>query len=115
MNQIKNGVNLIGRIGIDPIVRTQKNGVKLAKFPLAINETIQEAEGRVQKTQWHQIVAWGSKAELIEKYVSKGQMLAIDGKLVNRVFNDKTTGVTRKITEVQVNEILVITPKKMAS
>lgn len=115
MSNIKNGVNLIGRIGINPIVRVHKNGVKLAKFPLAINETIMEADGRAKKTQWHQIVAWGHKAELIEKYVTKGQMLAVDGKLVNRVYNDKKTGLTRKVTEVQVNNILVIKPQKMAS
>lgn len=115
MNNLKNGVNLIGRTGIDPIIRTFDNGVKLAKFPLAINETIMEAEGKAVKTQWHQIVAWGKKAELIEKFVSKGQMLAVDGKLINRLIKDRKSGEQKKITEIQVNEILLINPNKKAS
>jgi single-strand DNA-binding protein len=60
----------------------------LAKFTLATNETIREVNGKAVKTQWHNIVAWGKKAELIEKFVKKGQMLAIDGKLINRVYVD---------------------------
>lgn len=62
-------------------------------------------------TQWHQIVAWGKKAELIEKFVKKGQLLAVDGKLVNRIYQDNG-GSNRRVTEIQVNEILLINPKK---
>lgn len=111
MNKVQNAVNLIGRTGVNPVIRTFENGVKLAKFPLATNETIIEAEGKAVKTQWHSIVAWGKKAELIEKYVKKGQLMAIDGKLVNRVFTDNL-GNNRKLVEVQVDEILLINPHK---
>ncbi|MCG8577991.1 MAG: single-stranded DNA-binding protein [Flavobacteriales bacterium] len=114
MNKLQNGVNLIGRTGINPIIRTFENGVKLAKFSLATNETVLEVNGKSQKTQWHQIVAWGKKAELIEKFVRKGQMVAVDGKLINRVFRDNN-GSNKKITEIQVKEILLINPKKQAS
>lgn len=62
-------------------------------------------------TQWHQIIAWGKKAELIEKFVKKGQLLAVDGKLVNRIYQDNGGG-NRRVTEIQVNEILLINPKK---
>lgn len=111
MNKLQNAVNLIGRTGITPNIRTFENGMKLAKFSLAINETVSEINGKKKKTQWHQIIAWGKKAELIEKFVKKGQLLAVDGKLVNRVYQD-TGGTSRRVTEIQVNEILLINPKK---
>ncbi len=111
MNKLQNAVNLIGRIGINPVVRTFENGMKLIKFPLATNETIMEVNGKKELTQWHQIIAWGKKAELIEKFVKKGQLLAVDGKLVNRIYRDNA-GSSRKVTEIQVNEILLINPKK---
>ncbi|MDG1914758.1 MAG: single-stranded DNA-binding protein [Crocinitomix sp.] len=111
MNKLQNAVNLIGRTGINPTVRTFENGVKLAKFSLATNETIKEVNGKKTLTQWHQIIAWGKKAELIEKFVKKGQLLAVDGKLVNRVYQEKG-GSNRRVTEIQVNEILLINPKK---
>lgn len=110
MNKLQNTVNLIGRSGIDPIIRTFENGVKLAKFSLATNETITEVNGKKVQTQWHNVVAWGKKAELIEKYVKKGQLMAVDGKLINRVYLD-ASGNNRKLTEIQVNEVLLITPK----
>ncbi len=111
MNTLQNAVSLIGRIGVTPNVRTFENGVKLVKFSLATNETVSEVNGKKKITQWHSIVAWGKKAELIEKYVKKGQLLAIDGKLVNRVYQDNA-GASRRITEVQVKEIMIINQSK---
>ncbi|MGB1103490.1 MAG: single-stranded DNA-binding protein [Crocinitomicaceae bacterium] len=113
MNKIQNAVNLIGRAGIAPVIRTFENGMKLAKFSLGTNETISEVNGKKQLTQWHNIVAWGKKAELIERFVKKGQLVAVDGKLVNRSWTD-ASGNTKRITEVQVNEILLINPQKKA-
>ena len=113
MSKMQNTVNIIGRTGIDPVIRTFENGVKLAKFSLATNETVTEVNGKKIQTQWHNIVAWGKKAELIEKFVKKGQLMAVDGKLINRIFID-ASGQNRKLTEIQVNEILLITPKKEA-
>ena len=107
MNSLQNTVNLIGRIGIKPVIRTFTNGVKLAKFSLATNETIYDPNGKSIKTQWHNIVAWGRKAELIEKYVKKGQMLAIEGKLINKVLTD-LNGKKSKLTQIQVEEVLLI-------
>ena len=107
MNTIHNSVNLIGRTGINPVVRTFTNGVKLAKFSIATNETIYDPNGKSIKTQWHNIVAWGKKAELIEKYVKKGQLLAIEGKLINKVMTD-LNGKKSKLTQVQVEDVLLI-------
>ena len=113
MNKLQNAVNLIGRTGIDPVIRTFENGVKLAKFSLATNETIIEVNGKKIQTQWHNIIAWGKKAELVEKFVKKGQLMAVDGKLINRSFLD-ASGNQKKLTEIQVNEILLISPKSEA-
>ncbi|MFD1550654.1 single-stranded DNA-binding protein [Putridiphycobacter roseus] len=107
MNTVHNSVNLIGRTGINPVIRTFTNGVKLAKFSLATNETIFDPNGKTIKTQWHNLVAWGKKAELIEKYVKKGQMIAVEGKLINKVLTD-LNGKKSKLTQIQVDEILLI-------
>jgi len=107
MNSLQNTVNLIGRAGINPVIRVFTNGVKLAKFSLATNETIYDPNGKSIKTQWHNIVAWGKKADLIEKYVKKGQMIAVEGKLINKVLQD-LNGKKTKITQIQVDEILLI-------
>lgn len=96
------------------MIRTFENGMKVAKFSLATNETVIEVDGKAVRTQWHQVVAWGKKAELIEKYVKKGQMLAVDGKLINRFFTDHY-GANKKITEIQVNDVLLINPQRKAS
>lgn len=111
MNTIQNTVNLIGRTGITPVVKTFGNGVKLAKFSLATNETVIEPNGKSVKTQWHHVIAWGVKADLVEKFVKKGQLVAVDGRLINRVFKDPS-GANKKVTEIQVNDILLISPKK---
>lgn len=111
MNRLQNTVNLIGRTGVQPIIRTFENGMKLAKFSLATNETIRELNGKKTTTQWHQIVAWGKTAELIERSVNKGQMLAVDGKLVNRVYRDKD-GSNRRRTEIQIHGVIMINDTK---
>lgn len=111
MNKLMNTVNLIGRTGINPVIRTFENGMKLAKFSLATNETVYEVNGKKVQTQWHNIVAWGKKADLVEKYVKKGQLMAVDGKLINRIFMD-ASGQQKKMTEIQVQEILLISPKE---
>lgn len=112
MNTINNSVNIIGRIGINPVIRTFTNGVKLAKFSIATNETIYDPNGKTIKTQWHNIVAWGKKAELIEKYVKKGQMLAVEGRLINKVLTD-LNGKKSKLTQIQVDEVLLINQQQM--
>lgn len=109
MGKLTNTINIIGRAGITPVVRTFENGVKLAKFSLATKETVTEVNGKKVETQWHNIVAWGKKAELVEKYVKRGQLMAVDGKLINRQFFD-ASGAQKKLTEIQVIEILLINP-----
>lgn len=107
MNTIKNKVQLIGNVGKEPEVK-EINGKKLAKFSIATNETYKNAKGeKVKETQWHNLIAWGKTAEIIEKYLAKGSEVAIEGKLINRNYLDKD-GVKRYITEVQINDLLML-------
>ena len=80
----------------------------LAKFSIATNESYKNAQGeKVTDTQWHNIVAWGKTAEIVEKYVGKGKEVAIEGKLTTRSWEDKD-GMKRYITEVVCSELLML-------
>lgn len=111
MNSLKNKVQLIGNVGQDPVIKTLDNGNKMARLSLATNESWKNKAGeKVTETQWHQLVAWGNTAELIEKYVGSGRELGIEGKLVHRNYDD-AEGQKRYITEVVVNEVLLLREK----
>jgi single-strand DNA-binding protein len=108
MNNLKPKVQLIGNLGINPEIKKLESGKKIAKFSLATNETYKNSKGeKVDDTQWHNLIAWGKTAELIEKYLQKGSEVAIEGKLTNRSYDDKD-GIKRYITEIVVNEILML-------
>ena len=111
MNTMKNKVQLIGNLGQNPDVRTTETGKKLARISIATNESYQNVKGeKVTETQWHQVIAWGKTAEIAEKYLIKGSDVAIEGKLVNRSYTDKD-GNKKYVTEVQVNEIILMGKK----
>ncbi|GHC43291.1 single-stranded DNA-binding protein [Ulvibacter litoralis] len=108
MSTLKNKVQLIGNLGNDPEIITLDSGNKLAKFNIATNETYKNKQGeRVTDTQWHNVVAWGKTADIIEAYVTKGKEVAVEGKLTSRSYEDKE-GQKRFITEVVCNEILML-------
>jgi single-strand DNA-binding protein len=108
MNAMKNRVQLIGNAGNDPEVKTLESGKKLAHLTIATNETYRNDKGdKVEQTEWHRVTAWGKTAEIIEKFVVKGKEVAIDGKLTHRSYDDKN-GEKKYITEVVVNEILLL-------
>ena len=112
MYALKNKVQLIGNLGNNPEIRTIENGKKMARFSVATNETYRSAKGeKVTETQWHNLVAWGKVAEIAEQFLSKGCEVAIEGKLVSRNYTDKD-GVKRYVTEVQVNEVLMLGDKR---
>jgi single-strand DNA-binding protein len=107
MKTLRNKVQLIGYAGMNPEVKNLESGKKVAKVSMATNEVYRNQAGeRVQETQWHNLVAWGKTAEIAEKYLKKGCEVAVTGKLVNRVFTDKS-GVERYVTEIVVNELLI--------
>lgn len=112
MNALRNKVQLIGNLGMDPEVKALDGGKKLAKVSIATNETYKNAKGeRVTETQWHNLIAWGKTAEIVEKFLKKGSEVAVEGKLINRNYIDKE-GIKRYVTEIEVSELLMLDSKK---
>ncbi|RZJ30766.1 MAG: single-stranded DNA-binding protein, partial [Flavobacterium sp.] len=75
---------------------------------IATNESYKNHEGeKVTETQWHNVIAWGKTAEIIEKYLTKGKEIAVEGKLTHRSFEDKN-GDKKYYTEVVANELLLL-------
>jgi single-strand DNA-binding protein len=108
MNTLRNKVQLIGNLGNDPEIINLESGKTLAKFSIATNESYTNNKGeKITDTQWHNIVAWGKTAQIIEKYVGKGKEVAIEGKLTNRFYETKT-GEKRYITEIVCNELMML-------
>ncbi len=108
MYALKNKVQLIGNLGNTPDVRTTDAGKKWVRFSIATNEVYRNNKGeKVTETQWHNIVAWGKVAEIAEKFLQKGSEVALEGKLMSRSYTDKE-GVKKYITEVQINELLLL-------
>lgn len=108
MYSLRNKVQLIGNLGKTPEIKSTEAGKKWARFSVATNETFTNSKGeKVKETQWHNIVAWGKVAEIIEKFLDKGSEVAIEGKLVHRDYVDKE-GNKKYISEIQVNEMLML-------
>lgn len=114
MNALRNKVQLIGHLGANPEVRKLDGGKTIAKFSMATNETYKNQKGeKVEDTQWHNIIAWGKTAELMEQLLAKGKEVMIEGKLTSRSYEDKE-GNKRYITEVVANEFLLLGAKQAA-
>ncbi len=112
MSTLRNKVQLIGNLGNNPEIKTLDSGRKFAKFSLATNESYKDAKGeKITQTDWHNLIAWGKTADIIEKYVTKGKEIAIEGKLTSRSYETKE-GEKKYITEVVVNEILMLGSKQ---
>ena len=99
---------MIGRVGQDPEILNLETGKKLAKFSIATNDNYTNAKGeKVEHTDWHNVVAWGKTAEIIEQFVNKGKEIAVEGKLTTRSWEDKE-GQKRYTTEVVCSELLLL-------
>lgn len=107
------GVNkaiLVGRLGKDPDVRHLESGAAVANFPIATSETYKDKNGnKVEQTEWHNIVLWRGLAEIAEKYLQKGKMVYIEGKLRTRSW--EKDGVTRYTTEVVGDQMTMLDSK----
>ena len=111
MSALRNKVQLIGNLGADPEVIAFDNGSKLAKFSMATNEVYRDGEGEKKTdTQWHQVIAWGRLAELVEHYLVKGKEVAVEGKLMTRSYQTDS-GEKRYFTEVRCEELLLLGQK----
>jgi single-strand DNA-binding protein len=106
-----NKVILIGNLGKDPEVRYLEGGTAVARFPLATSESYKNKDGqRVDQTEWHNIVLWRGLAETAEKYLKKGSMVYIEGKLKTRSWEDKDKN-KRYTTEI-VADIMTMLGRK---
>ena len=108
MNALRNKVQLIGRLGQEPEIVTFNDGNKMAKFSLATDDSYKDKEGqKVERAYWHNVVVKGGLVTVVESYVKKGQEIAIEGKLTNRMW-ETDAREKRYITEVIVNELLML-------
>lgn len=105
-----NKVILVGRLGKDPDVRHLESGAAVANFPIATSETYKDKNGnKVEQTEWHNIVLWRGLAEVAEKYLQKGKLVYIEGKLRTRSWEKE--GVTRYTTEVVGDQMTMLDSK----
>lgn len=109
---IRNQVQLIGHVGNEPEIRELSNNKSLAKFSIATRHSYKDNNGNwINKTDWHQVVAWGASARSVEKSIEKGTEIALQGKLATRQWEDKN-GETRYTTEVILSEFTLVGGKK---
>jgi single-strand DNA-binding protein len=107
-----NKVTLIGNLGKDPEVQTLQENIKVAKFSLATSESHKDDKGQAHtSTEWHNIVLWRGLAELTEKYLKKGSLVYIEGKIKTRSYEDKT-GAKKYVTEIVAEEIILLDKKE---
>ena len=108
------GVNkaiLVGNLGRDPELRQTPNGQSVVNFTLATSETWTDKSGeRVERTEWHRIVAWGRTAEMCAQYLTKGRTVYIEGRIQTREWEDKE-GNKRYTTEINASTVNFIGPR----
>lgn len=110
MQTLTNKVQLIGRLGMDPEIRSFDNG-KLMRVSIATDDSYTDKNGqRVQDTQWHTLIGWNNMADLGEKLLKKGKKIAVEGKLINRSYDDKD-GNKRYTTEIRIDQFLLLSKK----
>ena len=112
MSRSLNKVTLIGNLGNDPEVRSTTGGNRVATFSLATSRTWNDTAGAKQeKTEWHRCVVWNSKnsqlADIVEKYVKKGDKIYVEGRIEYRQWQDKENQ-TRYTTEINVRELIML-------
>ncbi len=112
MSRSLNKVVLIGNLGNDPEVRSTTGGNRVATFSLATSRSWNDASGSKQeKTEWHRCVVWNTKssqlADIVEKYVKKGDKLYVEGRIEYRQWQDKENQ-TRYSTEINVRELIML-------
>lgn len=108
---IRNKVTLIGRVGKEVEVHTFDNGNIKASVSLATSDYYTNQNGeKVEQTEWHNIVAFGKTAEIMQKYVEKGKEIAVEGKITYKSY-DGQDGQKKYITEIKVDEIILLSGK----
>jgi len=112
MKDLRNRVQLIGNLGMDPEVKQFDGGRTMTKFSLATTQSYNNAQGeKVNDTQWHNLVIWGRQAEIAGKYLKKGSEITAEGRIVYRTYENKE-GLTKYITEIVVNDFMMLAKAK---
>lgn len=112
MNNLRNKVQLIGRLGKDVELKTLESGKTLAKVSMATTDVYKNADGKkVENTQWHSLTFWGKNAEIAGNFLKKGSEIVVDGRLSYSNYEDKD-GVMKYYTEIIVNEFVMTGSKK---
>jgi single-strand DNA-binding protein len=112
-----NKVTLIGYIGKQPEVKALDNGNKVASFSLATTDagyTLQNGTQVPERTEWHNVIAWGAVAGVVERYVQKGTQLYVEGKLRTRTYDDKNKS-KHYITEIMCEKVLLLSGNSTAN
>jgi single-strand DNA-binding protein len=108
MNALRNKVQLIGRLGADPEIRTFDSGRMKATLSLATSDVYKDSDGKkVSNTQWHNLVIWGNIVKVVEQYLKKGSEIAVDGKIHYRTY-ENGQGEKRFFTEIVVNDFVML-------
>ncbi|WMI69197.1 single-stranded DNA-binding protein [Mangrovimonas sp. YM274] len=108
MNALRNKVQLIGRLGQDPEIVNFEDGNKMAKFSLATDDSYKDKRGqKIERTYWHNVIVRGGLVKVVENYITKGQEIALEGKLTNRMWEDKD-GKRHYATEILCSELLML-------
>ena len=104
-----NKVILVGRLGKDPEIRSTPGGNTVAKFTIATDERFTDKSGEKQeRTEWHNIAAWGKLAEICGQYLRKGKLVYIEGSIRTDSWDDKETGQKRYRTEIVANTMKML-------
>lgn len=104
-----NKVILLGNVGKDPEIRASQGGMTIASFTLATADRQKDQSGQwADKTEWHNLVAFGRTAEIIRDYVKKGSQLYVEGKIQTRSWDDKESGQKKYRTEILVNDMSLL-------
>jgi single-strand DNA-binding protein len=103
-----NKVILVGNLGQDPELRYTGSGTAVCNMRLATNESYKDSNGEwVERTEWHNVVAWARLAEICNEYLTKGSQVYFEGSLQTRSYDDKD-GNTRYVTEVKAREMMML-------
>lgn len=110
-----NKVVLVGNVGRNPDVQYIEGDIPMAKFPLATTETRRDSQGQlISETEWHTIVLWRGLADLAAKYLHKGSLVYVEGRLRTRKWEDKEKG-WRSQTEILADNIIMLDKRKDGS
>ncbi len=104
-----NKVILVGNVGKDPEIRATQGGMSIASFALATTDRTKGQDGQwVDKTEWHNLVAFQRTAEIVRDYVKKGSQIYVEGKIQTRSWDDKESGQKKYKTEILVNDLQLL-------